>query len=194
MAKQYGKTMGIAKACGKLAFSSGKDAAALPALTFRLEAKRTANNPQKNNAVVDEVIMWLAPYFLLEGGKGLEKATISLDPFVAFPLAVFFEQQGVKIVMALRRSKGVSPVAAKSNFGEVLLAAGESGMEVPGRTDSMRLRRMFVCLHLSARPEASCVCASLLDGSVVRDHLMTVRVCARDVGRRAMRRRIVPVC
>lgn len=150
MSEKYGnllkrvKDKQLKELCSKLAFTSApaKDAS-LPSLTFRLEAKRTANNPQKNNAVVDEVIIWLAPYFLLDGGKALEKVEVSLDPFVAFPLAMFFEQQGVKIKREkdfASEGRGVIvdvPTGQLDAFKTMDPAKLEAALVAPGQTSKL---------------------------------------------------------
>ncbi|CAD7947184.1 unnamed protein product [Amoebophrya sp. A25] len=76
---------------------SAKDLLALPKLppvVLRV-VKQKLNAPHANDALADEVLIRIAPYLLEE--KGLDKVVVSLDPFVAFPLAVFLEQKGINI-------------------------------------------------------------------------------------------------
>merc|ERR1712061_310130 len=76
------------------------------ALVLRLEANRSKNTPHGTQALVDEVVLRMVPYLLgvrspTQGplaSTGLGSVAISMDPFVAFPLAVFFEKNGIPIL------------------------------------------------------------------------------------------------
>eukprot|EP00928_Gymnodinium_smaydae_P080550 TRINITY_DN64226_c0_g1_i1.p2 TRINITY_DN64226_c0_g1~~TRINITY_DN64226_c0_g1_i1.p2 ORF type:complete len:167 (-),score=43.86 TRINITY_DN64226_c0_g1_i1:325-825(-) len=81
--------------------------AAEKAVILRIEGDRTRNNPHGNAGMVDETILRALPYLLglcdaSQVGPG--SVGVSMDPFVAFPLAVFIERNGIPV----KREKALS--------------------------------------------------------------------------------------